>query len=259
MGYKNLTIRGKTDGFGCQYNAILSGVAFCNNHPSYRYVHTPMRRVSHGWETPEKTQELNQFIGIPSGLQGKKIHVPKRYISQVFNKPAAFYNHSTRDLIRDYYYSSPKPELNPEEIVVHIRRGDISPERGGDRRRRFLPNDWYGRVIPWVADRYPSHYRIAIYSEGDMQNFASIFDGWSDDLIQRVSFYLATDWVADQKNCLQSTFNNMVNAKVLVMSKSGLSYCAGILNSNSNVYFVKSRAVGQSKPLPDWIRTIWGG
>ncbi len=39
MIYKNLTITGKTDGFGCQYNAVLSGMAFCDKHNSYRYVH----------------------------------------------------------------------------------------------------------------------------------------------------------------------------------------------------------------------------
>ena len=56
MGYKNLTVRGKTDGFGCQLNAKLSGLAFCYNHPNYRYIHTPFVSVSHGWreETEKK-------------------------------------------------------------------------------------------------------------------------------------------------------------------------------------------------------------
>lgn len=258
MGIKHLTIRGRSDGFGCQYNAILSGVAFCNNRTKYKYVHTPMATVSHGWESPEKTNELNHFIGIPSGVENRRVHVGLNYVTKVFKNPTCFYNTPTLDLIRSYYYSTPKPDLNPEEIVVHIRRGDVGRHRKGDRRRRFITNSWYNRVIPWVADKYPSHYRVAIYSEGVPHQFNSIITGWSKDLVDRLSFRLATDWIADQENCLKSTFHNMASAKVLVMSKSGLAYTAGIINSN-DVYFVRSPAIGQTAPLTNWIRTSWGG
>ena len=34
------TIVGKTDGFGAQYQAILSGIAYCK-FKNYIYIHTP--------------------------------------------------------------------------------------------------------------------------------------------------------------------------------------------------------------------------
>lgn len=262
MGYKNYTIRGKKDGFGCQYNAKLSGLAFCLNSKNwttrYNYIHTPFMSVSHGWREEEATRKLNQFVGIPDNRVGRKIHVPKRFEGKVFGDPNAFYNSCTLDTIRGYYWSTPKPAPADCEIVVHIRRGDVQLHRGGDRRRRYMPNDWYNRVIPDVASRYPSHFKIAIHSEGEMSEFESIMDSWSPRLIERVVFKLAKDWVADQEFDLLTAFHEMVTAKVLVMSKSGLAYTAAILNEN-DVFFLRNGARGQKIPLNHWTRTTWGG
>ena len=258
MGYKNYTIRGKTDGFGCQYNAKLSGLAFCLNTHQYRYIHTPFVSVSHGWRSPENVAQLNEFIGIPDNRRGKRIHVPKSFEAKVFNNPNDFYHTSVLEKIREYYWSTPKPTVADCEIAVHIRRGDVQPHRGGDRKKRHLPNHWYNIQIPDVAARYPSHYRIAIFSEGEMAEFQSITDGWPQDLIDRTVFKLAQDGVSEQKFDLMTTFHELVTAKVLVMSKSGISYTAGILNEN-DVFWVTSSARGQTKPLYHWVRTYWGG
>ena len=104
---KNLTVAGKTDGFGCQYNAMLSGLAFCENNPEYNYIHTPFYSVSHAWgwtkEEPKeswkkRTDELNEFIGIPDGRGACKIDVKnKRGCKHVFNdrRPSNWYNEKT--------------------------------------------------------------------------------------------------------------------------------------------------------------------
>ena len=262
MGYKNYTIRGKTDGFGCQYNAVMSGLAFCLNSTrwrcQYRYVHTPFVSVSHGWRDEKKVAELNEFIGIPDNRLGKKIHVPKRSEDKVFNDPNAFYSNEVLDTIRNYYWSTPKPMPADHEIIVHVRRGDVAPDRGGDRARRFIPNVWYNTHVPDIIRRYPDHYRIAIHSEGSEKDFVSIIDGWPDDFIQRTTFKIAQDDVAEQKFSLTKTFHEMVTAKVLLMSKSGLAYSSAVLNEN-DVFFVRSPAKGQKIPLNHWKRTKWGG
>jgi len=246
MGYKNYTIRGKTDGFGCQYNAILSGIAFCaNSNGRYRYIHTPFSRVSHGWES--RTKELSDFIGIPDNRHGKKIHVGQRYNKAVHldRSPSNWYNKEVLDLIKSHYWSTEKPEKIQDEIVVHIRRGDVQPHRGGDRKARYMKNKWYNGRIPWLADRYPDHYKITIHSEGDMSEFQSIMDGWPEEVKSRTTWKLNA--------CLKEAFNDMVTAKVFFQSKSGLSYTAGIL-SDGEVYFkMGSSARGQKYPLQNWI------
>ena len=62
---QNLTIRGKTDGFGCQLNAVFSAIAFCEHDPNYVYVHTPFYSVSHGWgwEKDEENKKIDKAIG----------------------------------------------------------------------------------------------------------------------------------------------------------------------------------------------------
>lgn len=264
MGYKNLTIRGKTDGFGCQFNAKLSGLAFCltSNHQKwgtrYHYIHTPFTSVSHGWGDPEDVARLNEFVGVPDNRHGKKIHIKMRYLKKTFNDPNAFYHNHSLQKIREYYWSTPKPESASHDIVVHIRRGDVQPNGGGDRARRHIPNWWYNKVILETASKYPSHYSIAIYSEGDMSEFESILDDWPKDLVDRTEFRLSQDSIAHQKFDLLTTYHHMVTAKVLLMSKSGLAYTAGILNEN-DVLFVRSGARGQKIPLNHWIRNSWGG
>ena len=248
MGYKNLTVRGKKDGFGCQLNAKLSGLSFCYNHPNYRYIHTPFTSVSHGWR--EDAETLNNFIGIPDNRHGKKIHCVYRNMDQVFADPNHFYNTRTLEYIRQYYWDTPKPNRSEDEIVVHIRRGDVQINRGGDRRRRHTANPWYNITIPKLAQLYPD-YTIAIHSEGDMDEFESIMDNWNQDLIERVSWKLSVPYIHDQKFDLLTTFHDMVTAKVLLQSKSGLSYTAG-LYCEGDVFFLSSGAKGQGIGLNHW-------
>lgn len=257
MGYKNLTIRGKTDGFGCQLNAKFSGIAFCFNHPKYRYVHTPFTTVSHGWRDQDAVDILNEFMGIPDNRRGKKIHCVFRYMSKVFAHPNDFYNEKTLNHLRTMYWSTPKPPNVEEEIVVHIRRGDVQPFRPGDRRRRHMHNPWYNVMIPSVAAMYPDHYRIAVHSEGPPEEFSSITDMWPPDLIQRTKFKLAQDDVREQEYSLTTAFHEMVTAKVFLGSKSGLSYTSSIL-CEGDVYFAPSHARGQSRGLQHWknVRSI---
>ena len=46
----NYTIKGKNDGFGAQYQAIMSGIALCK-YKNYNYIHTPMKEIAHDTDT----------------------------------------------------------------------------------------------------------------------------------------------------------------------------------------------------------------
>lgn len=251
----NYTIRGKTDGFGCQYNAILSGLAFCEHDPDYNYVHTPLRNVSHGWRDKHKVDELNEFIGIPDGRDGKKIHKAQYRNKTVFgdNRPSGWYDTKTLKKIRDHYRSTAKPLPCKQDIVVHIRRGDVQPDgNGSDRRKRYTGNEWYRDRIPWVASMYPEDYTIAIHSEGEMVEFESIMDGWSTSLVNRTTWKLGKYWEHDIEFDLRAAFHDMVTAKVLVQSKSAFSYVAAILSEGDVFYYAGNKNGGQRYPLDHW-------
>ena len=58
------TIKGKDDGFGAQYQAILSGISYCN-YKNYIYIHTPFTQIDHAIDV----SKANEFIGIHNNLE----------------------------------------------------------------------------------------------------------------------------------------------------------------------------------------------
>ena len=253
MSTRNLTIKGKTDGFGCQLNAKLSGIAYCFNNSEYSYIHTPFSNVAHGWEN--KSEELNKFIGIKDNRADNVIHVVRKDCRQVFWSPNAYYTNEVLSHVRELYWSTQKPQPSTEDIVVHIRRGDLKTGMSDwhvkDRKRRYISNEWYNAAIPALIKRYPDHYNVAIHSEGQMEEFEDITEGWPKDFIDRTVFKLSEPMVYNQEYSLTTTFHEFVTAKVFLGSKSGLSYTASIY-SEGDVFFLSSKALGQTKPLNHW-------
>lgn len=262
----NYTMTGKTDGLGCQLNAVYSAIAFCEHSPDYNYVHTPFYSVSHGWgwETNEeesswkkRTNKLEEFIGIPNGRSSSvKIHTSGSYGNkEVFNdcRPSNWYDDKTLKKIRDYYWSTAKPAPCQQDIVVHIRRGDNQPTNRQTRTQKtYTGNEWYRDRIPWIASMYPEDFTIAIHSEGEMAEFESIMDGWTRDLKDKVTWKLGKHWEYDGEFDLVTAFHDMVTAKVLLQARSGFSYTAGMLNENEVWFYSGNQSKGQKYPLDHW-------
>jgi len=266
---------GKTDGFGCQLNAVFSAIAFCEHDPNHIYVHTPFKRVSHGWKSSERIRELNEFIGIPNGIGSNvEIHTKKSQGNKnVFNdrRPSRWYDEKTLRKLRNWYWSTPKPPPCEQDIVIHIRRGDTnSPERiamhegrnpnNWNAKKRYDKNEFYNYKLPKILSMYPKTYTIAIHTETHlgckdppMDEFISIMDDWPQSLKDRITWKIAEEWKADQKYSLPVAFHEMVTAKVFIQSRSGLSYVAGILNKNEVWFFSKKGSgKGQRYPLDHW-------
>tara|TARA_B110000008_G_scaffold171578_1_gene171226 strand:+ start:708 stop:1382 length:675 start_codon:yes stop_codon:yes gene_type:complete len=209
---KTLTIKGKSDGFGAQYQAILSGIAYCN-YMNYKYIHTPFSRMSHN----ENITNLNQFIGIPPSNE-TQIDIIEKCCGDVhFSKnPDIYYTPEVLTMIRTYYYSTNKPNIKNPDIAIHIRRGDVKE----NNEKRFTNNDQYKQIISVLLETYPN-YNITIFSEGKKEDF-------NDFINERIYFQLNTD--------IEDTFHSLVSAKILVTAKSSFSYCAALLNNNDIYY-----------------------
>lgn len=210
------TIRGKTDGFGAQYQAILSGIAYCAYY-NHTYVHTPMCRVEHGGNV----NLLNEFIGLEAGVVEKDKHVvamPFSHEVHYSSTPSIYYTSEVLEFIRGRYHSTRKPVL-PEvvEIAVYIRRGDV--DRAGNPRR-FTSNETYVPVLDRLKERYPGR-RILVFSEGNPEDFRDL--GLEDTQLR-----LNED--------IPTTFHSLVTAKVLVMAKSSFSYAAALINPHTVCY-----------------------
>tara|TARA_B100000123_G_scaffold222402_1_gene170983 strand:- start:281 stop:1051 length:771 start_codon:yes stop_codon:yes gene_type:complete len=217
------SIHGKKDGFGAQYQAILSGIAWAN-YKNYEYVHKPLNKISHN----QKKDELNDFIGIPYKNNSKSDLIQK-YSSEVhFSKiPDIYYTPEILKKIRNYYYSTSKPLIkNNNYIAIHIRRGDVDKSN----MKRYTDSNYYKKIIMFLKKKYPN-IKIKIFSQGKLEDFK--------DLDNNCIFELNKD--------IKYTFHSMVIAKVLVTAKSSFSYCAGLLNENE-IYYINF----WHKPLKKW-------
>ncbi len=218
------SIHGKKDGFGAQYQAILSGIAWCN-YKNYEYVHIPFSKIAHD----QKYDELNHFIGIPYKNKSESDLI-EHYSREVHNSktPDIYYTPEILKKIRKYYYSTNKPIIkNNDYIAIHIRRGDVNKK---SNLKRYTDNNYYKKIIIFLKKKYPNK-KIKIFSQGKIEDFK--------ELNNNCIFELNKD--------LQYTFHSMVVAKVLVMSKSSFSYSAALLNNNE-IYYLNF----WHKPLKAW-------
>jgi hypothetical protein len=234
---KYYTITGKTDGFGAQYQAVMSGIAICN-YKNIIYVHTPFNKIEH----KVNVKKLNEFIGISnkelkeSGLFPKN---PQNITKEDFNRkvhfhntPSIFYTDNVLKIIRDYYYSTEKPSIGCIDIAIHIRRGDVNKNTMHRKISRYTDNSCYIKIIEGLKNKYPGQ-TITVFSEGRYENFKDLG-------LDEGCFQLNTD--------IMETFHSLVSAKILVMCVSSFSYSAALLNKNI-IYYQDF----WHKPLDHWI------
>jgi len=226
MSKTNYTITGKNDGFGAQYQAIMSGIAYCR-FKNYNYIHTPFKEIQHNGDI----KSLNNFIGIPNlhSENDMNIDITKRYSKEVHlsNNPSIFYTNDTIALLRNYYYTTSKPVIEKVDIAIHIRRGDVNM----NTPKRYTSNSYYNKIIKFLNYKYPT-YNIVIFSEGNIEDFNELNGN-------NILFNL--------NKSIEETFHSFVSAKILVTAKSSFSYSAAILNTNE-IYYIDF----WHKPLKNW-------
>ncbi|MAR65951.1 MAG: hypothetical protein CL833_01745 [Crocinitomicaceae bacterium] len=254
---KNYTIAGVNDGFGSQYLKKMGGFSLCAIWPSeYNYIHTPFRRLDHlssNW-----VPKLNEFIGIPNNSRGrdgrpKTVHVRQPIYRNAHREPNKFFNKKTMDMLRDYYWSTEKPDNGrgcKTEICIHIRRGDLHLKHVRSRdlmawaHKRMTSNAYYKENIPKIL-RHFSDEAVTIHTDGKPEEFQEIVDEWGESLNQRVFWKFNVD--------IRNTFHDMVTCKRLFLARSSISYAAALLNDNREIYFQNGPSNLQtSNPLDFW-------
>lgn len=215
-----ITVAGKDDGFGAQYQACLSGLAFARKHSIY-YVHTPFTQVGHGLDS----KQCDLMTGLRSDRWWKvsdRINlscVP--YVKEVHEciNPSAFYTEDTLSEIRDLYYASACPANVPVyDIACHIRRGDVSLNT---YPFRFTSNQFYADQLKCII-KSSGNLSIAVVSQGSIDDFPELHD------LPNIVFHLNEE--------VDRSFHILCTSSILVMSKSSFSYCAGLLSRGTVLY-----------------------
>lgn len=210
----------KSDGFGAQYWAMMSGIAICE-YKGYTYFHTPFKSIEHD----VNVEQLNEFIGIKQedsyDESLKQSIIVEMYSSEVLNaeNPNLYFSDNVLNKIRTMYYSSYKPDIPNIDIAIHIRRGDVS-ENDPSTKSRYTDNKTYVAIINQLKKLYPT-YKITIFSEGTVDDFKELN-------LDESNFILNGD--------IRFTFHCMVCAKVLITAMSAFSNAAGLLNVNTRYH-----------------------
>lgn len=257
-GRSALTICGKTDGFGAQFHAQCSGVAYAERH-GLAYVHTPMGpemdEEFHGWPS-EDAADFDVFGGMATCSprweeldEAVRARVEcRQYASEAHNasseETGVYYSAEVRALLRRKYEATPKPGPPPAcaglsrgYCALHVRRGDVS---ASSHANRFTSDGEYAGLVPLLARRHPG-LPLVVFSQGRASDFGRIAEA-SAAAGCELHFYL--------DGSVRSTFHALVRANALLVARSSFSYAAALL-SRGKVYADCIRSWWHA-PLPGW-------
>lgn len=255
-----ITYAGTGDGIGSQIHSILSILLFAKKFHLI-YVHTPVKHIEHykgdrdkwslRWEeffslgnneiqikALQSSHVKRVFVKFPFLLNKKrdKLYLVTNCHSFTDTCPGDF-SLIIDDLRRKYNIkNAPLKRIKTRQLqlCVHIRRGDV--DAININSFRYSSNRDILKNLVKILEFYNRHHidcRVCIHSQGEEKDFSEFKE-------LNVTFCLNKDEF--------TTFDNLVNADILVTAKSSFSYVAGLLNKGIVFY-----EPFWHKPLPSWI------
>jgi hypothetical protein len=262
-----------SEGPGSQILTMMSAINFarCAN---LTYVHTPLSNIEHSdrpmqewaaaWESLFNlgADELACELGRPKVVT---YFPPLMELCLGWDHRAGEIHKNFNAMIPDLrrkYYLNKSPRQNPKlTVAVHVRRGwDVNLPSGN---YLFASADSILRTINLVKNVLDSHaieHAISIYSEGTPADFAELnFPGLQISKY-RVGRHARgrTDDVSDPslptgESILEinaiSAMQEMVEADILIMTKSSFSFCAGLISDGIKI----SDFFPDRPPIDGWL------
>ena len=246
---------GKNDGAGSQAFTSMSALAFAKAH-GVTYVHRPFEMLEHeptpaavaAWENyfnlgegelsltscPSPIVPIEEFLAAPA-LWGGDIIVAAEHFLHYCNEDPGAWPGVLPNLRAKYKHYASQSASSPALVCVHMRRGDVSAA-AKLTSKNFTPNAAFAETVAGIQRALEKAGReaiVEIHSQGDAAAFAEF---------ERLGCRLRLDEPAMQSH------QRLVNADVLVMSRSSFSYTAALLCRGSVLYDRE-----KYKPLPQWI------
>lgn len=238
-----VTCDARPQGIGSQILATLSVQLFAHKM-GLNYCHSPFRSAEHAeGDIATWVQEWEKWLGLGCGsplftdlqdshdvvrLDPREIFLLRKKKGRLYVLPDA---HSVTDCFPDDYSlvadpvrerilkrsAQPPSDGRTRRLVVHARRGDVLPTWNVDR---FTSNQTIVRLVDQCRNASPVPLEVHIYSNGRPEEFADLGAGFECHL----------------NDDARSTFLALVEADVLIMAKSALSYVAALLSQGVVVY-----------------------
>jgi hypothetical protein len=233
------------DGAGSQAQAAMSAICFAEAF-GLEYIHRPFATIAkpegemsewvRQWEDyfnfgygarpisacRQRMVPLDELLMAPGKWPSDAIVVAPHYL-HFCNKDARAWEHALPLLRAKFRQNKPQVRREGFTIAVHVRRGDVAL----DNKRtagKFTPDAVYIRTLESIMEIVATKIagaKILIFSQGDPAIFKDF---------ERLGCELRLDEPAID------THRQLVQSDVLVMSKGGFSYTAGVLNTGLVLY-----------------------
>ena len=253
------------DGFGENYKYLIYTLMYAEFNKC-EFVYNPFKVMRHNYnDDPEYINKKEKMINCIDALKSKIEDVTPRTLNifdllQFYHQNVEWCSQSNSlKMLKSLFYLDKVNlyDTSVMNIAIHIRRinphdyivvDQNSKDRVPMRDNLFQeilnnpitaiqlpgmddPRDLYINVIQQLEQSYPNA-KFHIYSQGSVNDF-KVFE--KDNTMLHLN------------ECLETTFQQLVFADILVTSPSSLSYVAGLL-SNNIIYYVQCL----NPPLPHW-------
>lgn len=221
------------DGFGAQYQRIISTYIYCNmnNIPfaysSFNYIEHNYNNDTHFNNKIERLINLENEIVNAKDIQNVRELDFGKIVLPFFEKNIDLCCSSIyMDNIKKLYWKNKNKNYynnNKFNIAIHIRRENLH-DYGNAGERVTTPNNHYLNTISVIRQKHTDKdLEFHIYSQGKLDNFTE---------------FVNNDTLLHINDDLIETFMGMVAANCLVTSKSSLSYVAGLI-SDGEIYYTR--------------------
>ena len=127
---------------------------------------------------------------------------------------------------------------NMTQIVVHVRRGDVSP--CNRKLKRYLPNQYYLQVLNEYIPTDGRQYHVTVF--GESFSFSNPVEPWTDFTQKRPHITVQLD------TNVSTVWQSIMAADIFIMSKSAFSMVPALFNTNGVVVYTPY----WNDPLPEW-------
>ena len=253
------------DGFGENYKYLIYTLMYAEFN-KYDFVYTPFKVMRHNYnDDPDYINKKEIMINCIENFKTEISGVTPRTLNffdllQFYHTNVEWCSQSNSlKLLKSLFYLDKVNlyDTSNFNIAIHIRRinphdyivvdqnskdrlpmqDNIFQEILNNPRTAVqlpgmdVPFEFYVTIIRQLEQSYPNS-KFHIYSQGNVNDF-KVFENQNT--------------VLHINECLETTFQQLVFADVLVTSPSSLSYIAGLL-SNNIIYYVQCL----NPPLPHW-------
>ncbi len=218
----------RVDGFGAQFQTLIYSVIYAELNRK-KFVYTPFKEMAHNYgNDPAYLASKENLINFLPHFELNQ-NVEQSIIREDFirffeaNLDRCAASESLKKIKRIFRENKTVPPPDVTRIAVHVRRPNVHDNRttGTD-----TPDAVYVNVIQRIlTERMNAKpVEIHVYSQGNPENFA-VYQSLGN-------VHLHVD------ESVEDTFTAMVQADVLVTSRSSLSYVAALL-SDGEIHYLR--------------------